>query len=887
MEIVPSGSINCPSKQELIEFLSGDVAEKEFEASLAQHVDHCKVCQRICDGLTIPESPVILPKTEWDHRLQWLLKSLKQRRADQTMASEETAGASLNEDRTYVAPNHLGGYRILERIGGGSQGLLFRAVDEALLREVAIKIIRPGTTATESSRVRFLREARAAGKLRSEHVVPIHQVVMATEDQPYLVMEFVRGESLKQKLERTPRLPDREIAEIARQIASGLVAAHANGIVHRDIKPSNVLIDEATGRVRITDFGLALNSTDLAKMTSENAIAGTPAYMSPEQVVEPESVGHASDIYSLGVVLYEMLAGELPFRGDVRMTLAQLVHDDPKPPSKLRENTPRDLEVICLKALAKEPGKRFDSAQAMLEELTRWLEGMPILSRPTSRRELAMRWCKKNQLVVGLTSLIFGLLLAIAGVLVVATSRLTVANKRIHMAAVQSAEQRDAALRTLERIIFQLQDRFDDQVVDLDQLQLSSLSIAIDGLRKVRAVDGLHSIADLTFADALRRYGEIVLRSGLGEEGESYLQEAEAILKKLVNESEMNRQAMRALAETIWIKHEHVEESSIQDLQEATRWARTAWMEEDEGSSIFLGDALLRESRQWMQDDEWNRAEPLLLEAKNRLDGVQMNVETEEQFRSYSAWLETMDRLVALKLWSKDRAAALALFREASESIKASEKWSDSKRVLQTQLSMLDRLGAIGSASSGTSESLQEDRLVDQYRPLVRKLTMFAETDSLHFDEIVDMISEVAQDRIDEEHESSAIQLFLLELDIILARSAHLPDQEDVCIHLAMCHLNLAELFSDQGKKSDARQHILSALQANERCVDTADFELEDWRSIAWMYELGRKLLGDHEVLRNAAPKTLTAIQAAIVAASEGQKQRLERVKRRVEKSIR
>jgi len=262
----------------------------------------------------------------------------------------------------------LSHYRVLEKLGGGGMGVVYRAEDERLRRHVAIKLLPQELTRDADAKRRFVLEAQAASALDHPNICTIHEIDETPDGQLFLVMAYYDGETLKTKIERGPLKLDAAL-DYAVQMAQGLVKAHGAGIVHRDIKPANTLVT-SDGLVKILDFGLArlLGQTGV---TRTGTTLGTPAYMSPEQMLGSE-VDARSDLWSMGVVLYEMLSGQLPFGGEHPATIAHAItHATPAPLTSLRSGIPIELERIVGRMLAKSPADRYQTAADLLSELRR------------------------------------------------------------------------------------------------------------------------------------------------------------------------------------------------------------------------------------------------------------------------------------------------------------------------------------------------------------------------------------------------------------------------------------------------------------------------------------------------------------------------------------
>ena len=294
------------------------------------------------------------------------------------------------------------GYEILGELGRGGMGVVYKARQRGIKRIVALKMILAGQHTRAEDLLRFRIEAEAVARLRHPNIVQLYEVG-EIDGQPYFSLEYVDGGNLAAKIDGIPQ-SGRQSAETALQLAEAMAFAHQNGILHRDLKPANVLVT-SEGVLKITDFGLAKQMEDQdSSRTQEGSVMGSPSYMAPEQAEGKISeMGPQADVYSIGAILYELLTGRPPFRGETLLeTLSMVKTQEPVLPSRLHLKVPRDLETICLKCLEKEPARRYLGAASLAEDLRHFLAGEPIRARPTAAWERAWKWGKRRPAVVGL-----------------------------------------------------------------------------------------------------------------------------------------------------------------------------------------------------------------------------------------------------------------------------------------------------------------------------------------------------------------------------------------------------------------------------------------------------------------------------------------------------
>jgi serine/threonine-protein kinase len=448
---MPDGA-TCPSPAQLRDFLAG-ATPAEQAGELEEHLEHCPHCAALADRLHQDDplladlrgsSGVVADQDRGAveslmHRLRGL--PLTAPGGDSEFPSTPWASPLSGKGLLAQGPGeeesqaHPEGYQLLQPLGHGGMGVVYLARQVTLNRLVALKMLAAGANPSPERLARFRAETEAVARLQHPNIVPIYEVGQSA-GQPYFTMEYVAGGSLAQRLAEAP-LPPRSAAGLLEVLARAVHFAHQHGVIHRDLKPANILLS-FSGRsqsgvgsaplserpltecvAKITDFGLAKLVTDSTEeappqyQTQTGAILGTPAYMAPEQAAgKRQEIGPAADVWALGAILYECLTGRPPFKAATLLeTLEQVRTAEPIPPARLQPGLPRDLDTVCLKCLAKEPSRRYPTAQALAEDLGRFLAGEPIKARPVTRSERLLKWARRKPataalVVVSLLSLL-------------------------------------------------------------------------------------------------------------------------------------------------------------------------------------------------------------------------------------------------------------------------------------------------------------------------------------------------------------------------------------------------------------------------------------------------------------------------------------------------
>jgi tetratricopeptide (TPR) repeat protein len=522
------------------------------------------------------------------------------------------------------------GYAILEVLGRGGMGIVYKARQLGLDRLVALKMIRPGECVD-----RFRTEAQAAARLQHPNIVQVHEIG-EHDGVPYYSLELIEGGSLARRVARQPQ-PPHVCAALVETLARAVHFAHAQGIIHRDLKPSNILLadkpravaeDTATSSAtdsfilqpsslpKIADFGLAKSVADPGR-THTGDVLGTPSYMAPEQARgEAAAVGPAADVYALGAILYELLTGRPPFKGtNAHDTLQQLQTREPVPPSQLQATVPADLETICLKCLQKEPRRRYGSALELADDLRRFVEGRPIVARPVGSVERVIRWARRNPRTAALLGAVAALLLALAGVSWLFTLQLArekaavarakgeaddnarLADENAKLAAERAkaaAEQANLAVEALAALVGKAQALLEDLPNSLKARQ----ELLTQALKLLERVERNHrpGLTDRALATAHKNLGDICLANGQRDQALRHYEKGRELMARLqeadpTNDREMGNLAVFLMVLGDW--HKDKDPARARELYEESLRLRTAALNVREGAVLTQAEKKL------------------------------------------------------------------------------------------------------------------------------------------------------------------------------------------------------------------------------------------------------------------------------------------------------
>jgi tetratricopeptide (TPR) repeat protein/tRNA A-37 threonylcarbamoyl transferase component Bud32 len=439
-----------------------------------------------------------------------------------------------------ASPIPFGEYELLEQIGDGGMGVVYKARQRKLNRLVALKLIRAGALAAADDLRRFCNEAEAAATLDHPSIVPVHEVGEHA-GHPYFSMRLIEGGSLDRQLARystDPKAAARLVATVARAVHH----AHQRGILHRDIKPSNILLDR-DGQPHITDFGLAKRVEVDSGLTQSGVLVGTPSYMAPEQAsCARTAITTATDVYGLGALLYTLLCGRPPFRGDtVLETLEQVKAREPELPSASNPRIDRELQTICLKCLEKEPDRRYSSAQALADDLERWLRGEAVEAGPPSALYRIRKFAWRNRVALATTSLVA---LALVAGTTVSVWQAIVARRaradalaqrdRARQAEADAVTQRDRARQAVNDMYTQFAEKWLSQQPRLETVQREFLLKALAFYEESTRKEDPSPVDQQQAAKSYFRIGDIQQRLGKPAEAEAAYRAGIDLLSRLV-----------------------------------------------------------------------------------------------------------------------------------------------------------------------------------------------------------------------------------------------------------------------------------------------------------------------------------------------------------------
>jgi serine/threonine-protein kinase len=544
---------------------SPDDGARDSIAPKSMGSDELKTLSRPIEPASAPEA--VGERLESGHTIAYesgppLDRTMRGPRDDRSFSLSADVAVTSRADQIPVP-----GYEIVGELGRGGMGVVYKARQLGLNRWVALKMVLAGAHAGEQQLARFRIEAEAVARLQHPNIVQVYEIG-ESDGLPYFSLEYVDGGCLTDKIYRQPQLP-RQAAHLTETLARAMQYAHERGIVHRDLKPANILLT-ADGIPKITDFGLAKRLEGDSSQTKSGTLLGTPNYMAPEQARgDAQNVGPLSDVYALGAMLYELLTGRPPFQGaTLGETMLQVERDEPMAPSRLVAKVPRDLETICLKCLQKDPQRRYASAQALSDDLRRFLSDQPILARPASAWERLARWCVRNPSVASLLGAVAVLLMLVALGSLAAAYRISrekaeadwqrekaernaesekaaheeadhnraMAEKHAHearLAQAQAGKQAQVALGTVYDVVTKTDEKLRHKA-EMGPLRKELLEMAMKRLDEVSHDAATSGVADRTMGVALQRMGTFYEQMGMTQRQVEVYERSLDIFKRLM-----------------------------------------------------------------------------------------------------------------------------------------------------------------------------------------------------------------------------------------------------------------------------------------------------------------------------------------------------------------
>jgi tetratricopeptide (TPR) repeat protein len=634
----------CPDDQQLQRLLDGVVRPNDAVA-IDRHISICDRCLARLDELTSRQTLAVNADSPSDVEpdVQRAIQSLKNMvpiglpGGDTANEPHETHDGDSSSLDYSLLLDSLSGYDVFEEIGVGSTGRVYRALDRRLHRMVALKVLHASLIQDSVAQARLEREAISTAALSHDHIVTLFDLDTDHANTPFLVMEYVDGQSLEQQIRKEGPGDPHHAARGVASIADALQCAHDSGVIHRDVKSSNILIEAKTGQIKITDFGLARTTESTTQLTYEGMIAGTPAYMSPEQIAAPSSVGTPSDVYSLGVVLYQWLTGMLPFRGTTRMVLSQVQHEDPTPPRQLNDAIPIDIDTICLKCLTKEPEQRYGSAAELADDLRRFLEYRPVLARRLGWVGCLKRWARRNPRVTSLWLAVATTFLLALGISLASAIQLGIAYKKVKLAeqdawgqANVAAKQRDASLETLRKLVVDVPQALRYVPEDTTEVEELVSRIALQGLEEISAASGSSQVS-LSSGMGHFQLGATLWRVGELDDARRHLESARKVVDRLKSDLDAKERPDDELTELevdvalhlgfIALEAERFETSG-QEIDTAVTLARQ-WMARGDGDiqpRIRLAECLTVRAELSFESGNVSAAKESIADAQTLLD---------------------------------------------------------------------------------------------------------------------------------------------------------------------------------------------------------------------------------------------------------------------------